>query len=265
MLAELSRVRATGIAVNNEELAYGLRSVAVPVLAATGEAVAAVNLAAHRTMASLDDLVARIGPLMQRTAAEISAQLGYRAARPGAAPPAAEADGGSRRADRTALRRWERLPSEEQEDRDHERAVIGLAKLPAVGQRAVEEAERRGADHRTEQGPHAAERHDDEDLHVDLGEAVGDRADEAEAVCVEPARQSDHGRADHCCVDPIPRDVDARQLGSDLIVAERLERPADVRELECAKDEQQADQQADEEVVPAESVVGEIRGGPLST
>ena len=68
----------TGLAVNNEELAYGLRSVAVPVLAASGDAVAAVNLAAHRTMASLDDLVARIGPIMQRTAAAISAQLGYR-------------------------------------------------------------------------------------------------------------------------------------------------------------------------------------------
>jgi IclR family pca regulon transcriptional regulator len=78
LLAELERVRATGIAVNNEELAYGLRSVAVPVIAADGRAVAAVNLAAHRTMVSLDDLVARIGPLMQRTAAEISAQLGYR-------------------------------------------------------------------------------------------------------------------------------------------------------------------------------------------
>ena len=78
LLVELRRVRVTGIAVNNEELAYGLRSVAVPVIAATGEAVAAVNLAAHRTMASLDDLVARTGPQMQRTAAEISTQLGYR-------------------------------------------------------------------------------------------------------------------------------------------------------------------------------------------
>ena len=84
LLAELERVRSAGIAVNNEELAYGLRSVAVPVMAANGTAVAAVNLAAHRTMASLDDLVARIGPLMQRTGAEISAQLGYRSARPGA-------------------------------------------------------------------------------------------------------------------------------------------------------------------------------------
>jgi len=87
LLAELRRVRAAGIAVNNEELAYGLRSVAVPVLAAGGEAAAAVNLAAHRTMASLDDLVARIGPLMQRTAAEISAQLGYRSPEAGMARP----------------------------------------------------------------------------------------------------------------------------------------------------------------------------------
>ena len=86
LLAELERVRSAGIAVNNEELAYGLRSVAVPVLAPSGEAVAAVNLAAHRAMASLDDLVARIGPLMRRTAAEISAKLGYRSAPPGAAP-----------------------------------------------------------------------------------------------------------------------------------------------------------------------------------
>jgi len=87
LLAELRRVRAAGIAVNNEELAYGLRSIAVPVLAASGEAVAAINLAAHRTMASLDDLVARIGPLMQRTAAEISAQLGYRSPEAGMARP----------------------------------------------------------------------------------------------------------------------------------------------------------------------------------
>lgn len=75
---ELQRVRAVGLAVNNEELAYGLRSVAAPVVAPSGEAVAAVNVAAHRAMASIDDLVARIGPVMQRTAAAISAQLGYR-------------------------------------------------------------------------------------------------------------------------------------------------------------------------------------------
>jgi IclR family transcriptional regulator, pca regulon regulatory protein len=85
LVAELRRIRVAGIAVNNEELAYGLRSVAVPVFSAADEAVAALNLAAHRTMASLDDLVARLGPIMQRTAAQISSQLGYRSARPDAA------------------------------------------------------------------------------------------------------------------------------------------------------------------------------------
>ena len=78
LTAELERVRAEGIAVNNEELAYGLRSIAVPVLAASGEAVAAVNLAAHSAMVSIDDLLERLGPTMRRAAGEISAQLGYR-------------------------------------------------------------------------------------------------------------------------------------------------------------------------------------------
>ena len=120
----------------------------------TGEAVAAVNLAAHRTMASLDDLVARIGPLMQRTAAEISAQLGYRAARPGGGilRPLRPTAGADEPIEQPCGGGNDSL-SEEQEDRDHERAVVGLAKLPAVGQRAVQEAERRGADHRAEQGP----------------------------------------------------------------------------------------------------------------
>ena len=80
LVAELERVRAEGIAVNNEELAYGLRSIAVPVLSASGEAVAAVNLAVHSAMLSIDDLVERLGPTMKRAAGEISAQLGYRPA-----------------------------------------------------------------------------------------------------------------------------------------------------------------------------------------
>jgi IclR family pca regulon transcriptional regulator len=84
LVAELERVRRAGIAVNNEELAYGLRSIAVPVFAASGEAVAAVNLAAHSAMVSIDDLVERLGPTMQRVAGEISAQLGYRPALSGA-------------------------------------------------------------------------------------------------------------------------------------------------------------------------------------
>jgi IclR family transcriptional regulator, pca regulon regulatory protein len=78
LVDELERVRAAGLAVNNEELAYGLRSIAVPVRARSGEVGAAINLAVHRTMVSMDDLTARLGPELERTAAEISARAGYR-------------------------------------------------------------------------------------------------------------------------------------------------------------------------------------------
>jgi IclR family pca regulon transcriptional regulator len=79
LLAELERVRAAGLAVNNEELAYGLRSIAAPIRSQTGEVIAAINLAAHRTMVSLDSLVADLGPRLKQTAAEISERIGYRA------------------------------------------------------------------------------------------------------------------------------------------------------------------------------------------
>jgi IclR family pca regulon transcriptional regulator len=79
---ELVRVRARGLAVNNEELAYGLRSIAVPVHGQDGHVVAAINLAVHRSLVSMEDLVVRLGPGLRATAREISARIGFR-------PPAA--------------------------------------------------------------------------------------------------------------------------------------------------------------------------------
>ena len=76
--AEMERVRATGLAVNNEELAYGLRSIAAPIRARSGEVVAALNLAVHRSMVSMDDLIERYGPTVKRTADVISAEIGHR-------------------------------------------------------------------------------------------------------------------------------------------------------------------------------------------
>jgi IclR family transcriptional regulator, pca regulon regulatory protein len=78
LLAELERVRALDIAVNNEELAYGLRSIASPIRSRGGEVVAALNLAVHRSMVSMDDLVERFGPQVRQTAAAVSAELGHR-------------------------------------------------------------------------------------------------------------------------------------------------------------------------------------------
>jgi IclR family transcriptional regulator, pca regulon regulatory protein len=78
LIAELKRVRASGFAVNNEELAYGLRSIAAPVLLHDGACAAAINLAVHSSMVSMNDLVARLSPTLRRAASEISAHLGYR-------------------------------------------------------------------------------------------------------------------------------------------------------------------------------------------
>jgi IclR family pca regulon transcriptional regulator len=78
LLAELERVRREGFAVNDEELAYGLRSIAAPLRGHDGSAVAAINLAVHRTMVSMDDLVLRLSPVLKRAAAEISARIGHR-------------------------------------------------------------------------------------------------------------------------------------------------------------------------------------------
>src|SRR5262249_15067752 len=75
---ELARIRDTGLAVNDQELAYGLRSIAAPVLSHTDEPIAAVNLAVHRTMASMDELLAHYGPAVTEAAGAISESLGYR-------------------------------------------------------------------------------------------------------------------------------------------------------------------------------------------
>lgn len=78
LATELQQVRNDGFAINNEELAYGLRSIAAPIFAHDGHAVAAVNLAVHRTMVSMKELGAGLSSCLRRTAETISGQLGYR-------------------------------------------------------------------------------------------------------------------------------------------------------------------------------------------
>jgi IclR family transcriptional regulator, pca regulon regulatory protein len=80
LTATLARVRHTGIAVNDEELAAGLRSVAAPVRDRTGTVVAAVNIAVHLTVwnASVDSVVSRLERPLRHAVAEISGRLGYR-------------------------------------------------------------------------------------------------------------------------------------------------------------------------------------------
>jgi IclR family pca regulon transcriptional regulator len=79
LVAELDRVREAGLAINNEELAYGLRSIAAPVFSQSGAVAAAINLAVHSSMVSMEELVQRLSAPLKRTAAEISVRIGYRA------------------------------------------------------------------------------------------------------------------------------------------------------------------------------------------
>jgi IclR family pca regulon transcriptional regulator len=80
LMAALAKVRSTGFAMNDEELAPGLRSIAAPVRDRTGTVVAAINIAVHLTVSSstTDVLVGRLESPLRRTAGEVSRRLGYR-------------------------------------------------------------------------------------------------------------------------------------------------------------------------------------------
>jgi IclR family transcriptional regulator, pca regulon regulatory protein len=75
---ELAEVRNAGFAVNDEELAPELFSIAAPVRDDAREVVAAVNIAVHSSMIPLKELVDALGPHLISTADRISARLGYR-------------------------------------------------------------------------------------------------------------------------------------------------------------------------------------------
>jgi IclR family transcriptional regulator, pca regulon regulatory protein len=75
LLAELDRIRLeAGFAVNDQELMEGLHSIAAPVRS-EGQVVAAVNMAAHTSMISLDSLVEEFGSRLVETADTISTRL----------------------------------------------------------------------------------------------------------------------------------------------------------------------------------------------
>jgi IclR family pca regulon transcriptional regulator len=76
LVAELDRVRQQGYAINDEELAVGLRSTAAPLRNAEGKIVAAINVSVPSARVSREELEADLAPLVRRTAQEISQALG---------------------------------------------------------------------------------------------------------------------------------------------------------------------------------------------
>ncbi|NKZ02242.1 IclR family transcriptional regulator [Actinomadura latina] len=74
----LAEIRGRGWALQDEELAHGLRSVAAPVRDASGTAVAAVNVAVPAMEVPADRLLKEVLPLVQEACTEISRLLGGR-------------------------------------------------------------------------------------------------------------------------------------------------------------------------------------------
>jgi IclR family transcriptional regulator, pca regulon regulatory protein len=78
LLAELEKVRQQGYAVNDEELAAGLRSVAAPIRDCDGEIVAAINISVPSARISRRQLEEGFAPMVRDTAQEICLALGAR-------------------------------------------------------------------------------------------------------------------------------------------------------------------------------------------
>jgi IclR family transcriptional regulator, pca regulon regulatory protein len=71
--AALREVRARGWALTDEQLAPGIRSVAVPLRDGDGKVIAAINVNSHAAETPLDVLVGQHLPLLIQTAGAISA------------------------------------------------------------------------------------------------------------------------------------------------------------------------------------------------
>jgi IclR family pca regulon transcriptional regulator len=111
----LRRVREQGYALTDQELEDGVRSIAVPVRNAGGQAEAALNIAAHAGRISKDTILADFLPRLLEAASAIEADLAhrsvssYRSAPSLSPPPSTKAASRDRRPDGVlAARRSER-------------------------------------------------------------------------------------------------------------------------------------------------------------
>jgi IclR family transcriptional regulator, pca regulon regulatory protein len=85
---ELEAIRARGWALADEELAPGIRSVAVPIRDGAGHVRAAMNVTVHAAETSLDKLTDEYLPLLLRAAGDVSADWALWQSRPQADVPA---------------------------------------------------------------------------------------------------------------------------------------------------------------------------------
>lgn len=68
LLAELERTKEQGYAIIDQELEIGLRSIAVPVYDKSGAIIAAINISTHAMRNSVEDMINKFLPVLQRSA-----------------------------------------------------------------------------------------------------------------------------------------------------------------------------------------------------
>jgi IclR family pca regulon transcriptional regulator len=76
LMSELEQIRQKGYAMNDEELAVGLRSVAAPIRGSGGNIVAAINISMPGSRISIQKLEADLAPKVMDTVWKISSALG---------------------------------------------------------------------------------------------------------------------------------------------------------------------------------------------
>lgn len=76
MELELEKIRQHGYAVNDEELAIGLRSVSAPIRGSRGKMMAAINISVPGSRISRQELEEQLAPKVVETARLISSSLG---------------------------------------------------------------------------------------------------------------------------------------------------------------------------------------------
>ena len=75
LLQEINKVRAQGWSINDQELEYGLRSIAVPIFNKAEEIIASINISTTAQSNSLESMEAMFLPELKLTARKISDDL----------------------------------------------------------------------------------------------------------------------------------------------------------------------------------------------
>jgi IclR family pca regulon transcriptional regulator len=76
LIAELKKIRAQGYALNDQEVANGLRGVAAPILAEDGHPLGAINISIPHPLKGPEEIENELAPKVMATAHEIGALAG---------------------------------------------------------------------------------------------------------------------------------------------------------------------------------------------